>query len=237
MDTLGIIVARKGSKGLPGKHLRLLRGKPVIDYSFEHALESMSLTRIIVSTNDEGVKERAVRFGLAIHHRSENLSEDTTPLQPVLLDVIQALSATEGYMPQSIAIIQGNIPVRKKGITDLAIERFYCTDFDCFRTFSPVGKYHPQFAWTIDDEGRTTRLMPNAAHRRQDTPPVFFPDSAAFILKTRVISEWETIRDPLYWGKNRGGLIQDAYSTFEIDEPVDMFFAEALLDYYDKRNQ
>src|SRR5258708_27043471 len=85
MNTLGVILARAGSVGLASKHLRLLLGRPMIEYTFDHAFDSALLTRVVVSTDCPGVKKLAARHGLeVIDHPAELATSVASSPNPLL---------------------------------------------------------------------------------------------------------------------------------------------------------
>ena len=93
MKVIGIIPARGGSKGIPGKNKKLLCGKPLIQYTLEAALHS-NLHNIIVSTDDEDVKDIALKMGVKVIERPSDLAGDRVPTLPVLIHALQSTGET-----------------------------------------------------------------------------------------------------------------------------------------------
>ena len=86
MRVLAIIPARGGSKGVPGKNIKLLSGKPLIEYTTQVALQSKLLTKVLVSSDDDKIIEVAKNTGVEVpFKRPSNLSEDATPTLPVIV--------------------------------------------------------------------------------------------------------------------------------------------------------
>jgi len=84
MEIMAIIPARGGSKGIPLKNLKLLNGKPLIEYSINESLKSKFITRTIVSSDHIKILKKAEKLGAEIIKRPKNLSNDSSPLEPVI---------------------------------------------------------------------------------------------------------------------------------------------------------
>ena len=80
MKVLGFVFARGGSKGVPGKNIKSLAGKPLITYSIEAGLESVLIDRVIVSTDDKEIKNYAILAGAEVPFiRPAQLASDDSP--------------------------------------------------------------------------------------------------------------------------------------------------------------
>ena len=94
---IAIIPARGGSKGLPGKNVRMIGGKPLIAHSVEHALQAGVCDRVLVTTDDAAIKAAAVAAGAWVPFmRDRSLAEDLTPTEPVLKDALARAEALDG---------------------------------------------------------------------------------------------------------------------------------------------
>ena len=91
MEILAIIPARGGSKGIPGKNIKQIAGKPLLAHTIEAALNSKYTTRTIVSTEDVKIKDIALSFGAEVLIRPSELAQDETKTAPVLLHVVNEL--------------------------------------------------------------------------------------------------------------------------------------------------
>lgn len=98
MEILAIIPARGGSKGIPGKNIKPLAGKPLIAHTIEASLKSKYITKTVVSTEDSRIKTVALDFGAEVVDRPAELAQDETKTAPVLLQVLEELEKT-GYKP------------------------------------------------------------------------------------------------------------------------------------------
>ena len=113
MKLLGVITARGGSKGIPGKNLKLLAGRPLLDYPIETARRSGAFDRLILSTDDAGIAEAARRAGCDVPFlRPPELARDETPHLPVLQHAVAWLREHDGYDADAVMILQPTSPLR-----------------------------------------------------------------------------------------------------------------------------
>jgi CMP-N-acetylneuraminic acid synthetase len=95
--TIALIPARGGSKGLPGKNVRPIGGKPLIAHSVEHAIQSGVCDRVLVTTDSPEIKAAAEAAGAWCPFlRETGLAEDLTPTEPVLTDALEKAEAIDG---------------------------------------------------------------------------------------------------------------------------------------------
>src|SRR2546421_236792 len=97
MQTLGIILARSGSVGLPNKHLINLLGRPVISYTFDHARASERLDRVVVTSDCPSILKLARASGFDIIHRPAHLATSEASVQDVLLHAMRTVEADESF--------------------------------------------------------------------------------------------------------------------------------------------
>src|SRR5450432_1687623 len=122
MNTLGVILARAGSVGLTSKHLRLLLGRPMIEYTFDHAFNSALLSKVVVSTDCPGVKALAVRHGLEVIDRPAELSTSDASVQDAMLHAMKSVEENGRFKADGLVVLYGNVPVRGSGVIDSAIQ-------------------------------------------------------------------------------------------------------------------
>lgn len=127
MEILAIVPARGGSKGIPHKNIVDLCGKPLIHYTLEAAKKSKLITRIIVSTDDESIKEKCEELGVEVKMRPEALSTDSAPMKAVIDHLLSELAA-EGYKPDIFVLLQPTSPLRTEKHIDEALENMINDD-------------------------------------------------------------------------------------------------------------
>src|SRR5437868_14236669 len=111
---LGVITARGGSKGLPGKNLRPLAGTPLIAHTIDTALAAAAFDRLILSTDDETIAAAARSRGCDVPFmRPAELARDETPHLPVLQHAVRWLAEHDRYSPDAVMILQPTSPLRR----------------------------------------------------------------------------------------------------------------------------
>ena len=111
---LGIITARGGSKGIPGKNIKSLLGKPLISYTIEEAKKSGVFDRLILSTDSEEIAEVAKKYNCEVPFiRPVELAEDQVSHLPVIQHAVTWLKNKENYYPDYIMILQPTSPLRR----------------------------------------------------------------------------------------------------------------------------
>ena len=99
MEIMAIIPARGGSKGIPLKNLKLLNGKPLIEYSINASRKSKFITRTIVSSDHPKILNRAQKLGAEILKRPKNLATDSSQLEPIVEHCLNHFKLKENYIP------------------------------------------------------------------------------------------------------------------------------------------
>lgn len=230
MNTLGVILARAGSVGLGSKHLRLLLGRPVIEYTFDHAFNASLLDKVIVSTDCPGVKALAKKYSLTVIDRPAELATADASVQAAMLHALKAVEADETFHADAAVVLYGNVPVRPAGAIDSAIAMLRETSCDSVRSFCPVGKWHP--AWMSKLNGdKVEPLQPGSIHRRQDLSPLLLHDGVVVAMsRSSLLRGHRFPTDPhAFFGIDRRGIHTGMGETVEIDHERDLFWAEAVL--------
>lgn len=223
MEILAIIPARGGSKGIPGKNIKPLAGKPLIAHTIEASLKSKYITRTVVSTEDGRIKEAALAFGAEVVDRPTELAQDVTKTAPVLLQVLDELEKT-GYKPDITVLLQCTCPLRDEKQIDEAFELFFNSDCDSVFAARPMGVTHALWRKNLDG---TYEGLYDYRHRprRQDTDlhlPMYCETGATYIIRTDVLKE---VKD--FIGKKPEVYLNGAIG--DIDALSDFEYAEKAL--------
>ena len=120
---LAIIPARGGSKGLPGKNIRLLGRHPLIAYSVASCLAAHSIDRVIVSTDNQEIADVACAYGAeAPFMRPAELATDMSPDLPLFTHALEWLQKHEGYEPSILVQVRPTTPFRPHGLLDQSVQ-------------------------------------------------------------------------------------------------------------------
>lgn len=230
MRVLGIVTARGGSKGIPGKNLRPLLGKPLLQYTAEAALAAKRLARVILSTEDKEIADVGRQCGLEVPFmRPMELARDNTPHLPVLQDAVRRLEQ-EGESYDAILTLQPTNPLRLPSDIDGAIELLEKTGADSVISFVAVGEKHPARMKFVDDQGRV--IDPPFAEkmegqRRQDLPQLYLREGSIYLTRRDVLMKQHSLK-----GRDCRAWIMPEDRACNIDQPFDLFLAEQLLKYH-----
>jgi N-acylneuraminate cytidylyltransferase len=230
MKALGVILARSGSVGLANKHVRQLLGRPVIEYTLDHARASSRLSKLVVSTDCPGVRLLAQSYGIETINRPPALATSDASVQDVMLHAMETIEANSSFRADALVVLYGNVPVRGDGVIDASLSLLEETGCDSVRTFCPVGKWHP--AWMSKLHGdRVEPLERGSIHRRQDLTPLYLHDGAAVaVSRSSMLLGRSSPDDPhAFFGQDRRGIQTGVGETIEIDHLRDLFWAEAVL--------
>lgn len=230
VQTLGVVLARAGSKGLPNKHLLSLCGRPVISYTLDHARAARRLTRVVVSSDCPLVRRLGTVHDFDAVARPPALATDTASVQDVLLHAVDAMRAEHGFHADAVVVLYGNVPVRPDGCVDQAIEMLRGTGCDSVRSVAPVGKWHP--GWMSRLSGDVVEaVVPGSVHRRQDLEPLWLHDGAVVAVSRASLERGRANpADPhAFFGVDRRGFAVGQGDAVEVDARRDLYVAEAVL--------
>ncbi len=224
-EILIIIPARGGSKGIPRKNIKLLNGKPLIAYTIEGALESKFRARVIVSTEDEEIKEVSIKYGAEVPFlRPEELSRDTTPGMEPILHAIDYLQESEGYKPDYVMCLQCTSPLRTSLHIDEAVQALLTGGADSIVSVCE-SEVSPYWMKSIEDNKLVNYIkeLP-VLTRRQDLPKIFRLNGAIYAAKREVVQNNKS-----WYTENTLPYVMDRISSVDIDDMLDFMFAELLL--------
>jgi CMP-N,N'-diacetyllegionaminic acid synthase len=227
MRVLGIVTARGGSKGVPGKNLRALGGKPLLAWTAEAALGAKRLARTILSTDDTQIADAGRACGLDVPFlRPSELATDTAPTLPVLQHAVAELEAA-GEEYDAICLLQPTNPFRTAALIDACIERFVETGADSVVTILPVPtEYNPHWVYFADERGALKLATGEAApiSRRQALPPAFHREGSVYVTRRDVL-----MGGSLYGAHLVGHPVREE-DHVNIDTLADWARAEAMLE-------
>jgi CMP-N-acetylneuraminic acid synthetase len=190
MRILGIIPARGGSKGVPGKNIKLLNGKPLLQYTSEIALESQFLTAVILSSDNRQIITVAKSLGIQVPFtRPLALAEDQTPTIDVIIHALRWFE-NQAIFFDAVCLLQVTSPFRTVEFLNKAIEKFTTSGCDSLVSVQKVPhEYNPHWTFEVNPEGnlKIATGEDQIISRRQELPEAYHRDGSIYIIKTEVL--------------------------------------------------
>lgn len=216
---LGIIPARGGSKGVPGKNIRIVAGKPLIAWTIEEAKKSKYLDRLILSSDDSEIIKVAEEWNLEVPFvRPADLARDDTPgIDPVL----HALEGLPGF--DYVVLLQPTSPLRTVEDIDECIE--LCLEFEapsCVSVTEP--DKGPYLMYTLEGQNLRPLMNESSFYRRQDMPKILALNGAVYVANVDWLIENEALvgEDTVHYEMPKD-------RSVDIDEELDFKIVQCLL--------
>lgn len=221
---LAIIPARGGSKGVPGKNLRPLGGKPLLQYTAEAALAAPSLDRVILSSDDPAIAELGRSLGLEVPFlRPAEISGDTAPVSLAVAHVLEHLGLDA--IPPLICLLQPTAPLRLVEDIEAALAPVLEGRFDSCITVCQADYCHPYYQYRM--QGETPLLFcPEAKNftRRQDFPPAYLRNGAVYACHGEVFQNTRG-----FYGERLYAHLMPRERSVNVDSEDDLLLAEFYL--------
>ena len=225
MKALYLIPARGGSKGVPGKNIRLLGGKPLIVHTIEHALQAAPSADVVVSTDSEEIREISLASGASVPFiRPEYLATDTAGSREVMLHAVDYFSR-EGKEYDTIVLLQPTSPLRNPADIQKATDLYEESDVDMVVSVSEA-RTNPYYnAFETDGEGYLKISKGDGKlTRRQDAPKVWEFNGAIYVIRVSSLRE-----DNISRFKKIKALPTSKETAIDIDEELDFLICEEVL--------
>ncbi|WP_026968936.1 cytidylyltransferase domain-containing protein [Algoriphagus terrigena] len=210
MRILGLIPAREGSKGIPGKNIRTLGHQPLIAFTIKDGLAAKKIDMLAVTTDGKEIAEVAGRYGAEVPFiRPKELAQDHTPSIEVVLHAIDFFEQ-KGDFFDAVCLLQPTSPFKPKGFIDDCVQKFLETDADSLISVLEVPhEYNPHWTFEMEPGGNLSiatgeqTLIP----RRQELPMAYHRDGSVYISRVSLIKE----KKVLVGGKTVGVLSNKSY--------------------------
>lgn len=224
MKTLYVIPARGGSKGIPGKNIKPLAGKPLIEYTIDVARALANDEDICVTTDDKAIIETVEKTGLKVPFvRPAELSTDQSGTYEVLLHALDFYES-KGVHYDTMVLLQPTSPFRTTGDVKACLE-LYSDDIDMVVSVKQAATNPYYNAFEIDDNGFLHISKGEGNYtRRQDAPKVWEYNGAVYVINVDSLRKM-----PLGQFTRRRMYEMSAERSIDLDTPTDWFIAETLL--------
>lgn len=227
MKATAFIFARGGSKGLPGKNIRPLAGKPLIAWSIEHALAVKRIERVIVSTDSEEIAAVAREYGAEVPFiRPAELARDDSPEWMAWRHALEFLREKDGVLPAAMVSVPATAPLRSPMDIENCLDEFEQGDADMVITVSDAHR-SPYFNMVkVNEDGTVGLVIPpqSAIARRQDVPAVYDMATVAYVVRP----EFVLTHNAVFEGRVRAVKVP-AERAVDIDTLLDFQMAECLM--------
>lgn len=220
-----IVPARGGSKGVPGKNLRLLAGLPLIVHTLRSALDCPMVERVIVSTDDDEIIRvaRGVAGVEVPFRRPPHLATDDANAIDAYLHVVDGLAVGEGVAADKICVLLPTSPLRLPDDISAAIELFRRNDAQA--VVSVTEAKPAEWLQNLSEDGRLQRVIASEGiDNRQNYTPVYLPNGSIYVLDVETLRH---TRD--YFGPRTFGYPMAPERAVDIDTEADFLAAEAIM--------
>lgn len=222
---LAVIPARGGSKGVPGKNIKELAGKPLIAYTIEAAIASNIFEKVIVSTDSQKIAEVAVNYGAEVPFmRPSEISGDMTSSDDVILHAL-AFYQQQGTRYDEVCKLQPTSPFRSSKHLQEAYQLFSERHADFLVSVCEC-EHSPLWAGVIGDDLRLDNFISEEAKRacRQNLPQYYRLNGAIYMGKTNRFYENRS-----FLGENSVAYVMNQEDSVDIDSLLDFMLAEMLI--------
>lgn len=225
---LALIPARGGSKGIPGKNIKLLCGHPLIAYTISAARKSRYIDDVVVTTDSEDIAAAALRYGAEVPFlRPAELSGDTSRSIDALVHARDVLTDL-GREYDSIVFMQPTSPLRHSREVDEAIEVFYSHGSLGLASVVEVTE-NPLLTRSLGESGVLHPIIPvSSTVRRQEMPKFYHVSGAIYINSAAQLSSETSLND------NPIAYIMERDQSIDIDSLEDFMRAEQILSGLDE---
>lgn len=226
MNLLCIIPARGGSKGLPGKNIKIFNGQPLIAHSIIEAKKSKYIDKVVVSTDDYEIAGISRKYGAEIPFmRPSELARDSSRIIDTYCYTINRLKNEFKFSTDILIVLQPTSPLRRVNHIDEAIELFLEKSADSVVSLAEVA--HPPYWYkNMDTTNKVSDFitMNDTTALRQELPKVYCPNGAIFIFKADII-----VQEKQLYTERSFGYLMSAEESVDIDSLLDFKIAEMVI--------
>lgn len=236
---LAIILARAGSKGVPGKNALVIAGKPCVVWTIDACRASRRIGAMAVSTDGAAIGDAARAAGCEVLPRPADLAGDKVTVDASARQAVSAWESLHSRLGDDapVVLLYGNVPIRPAGLIDRAVELLTSTRCDSVQSYAGVGKYHPWWTVRVDEASGVVKpwegdVLYHNVFRRQDLPPAQVPDGGVLVVSRRALMleiAGAGSGPHQFLGVDRRGIVNAEGSVVDIDSAIDVHVASAIL--------
>ena len=215
---LAVVPARGGSKGIPGKNIRLLAGEPLIGYTLRTAKIVNEIDLLVVSTDDDEIEEISTSYGIGVIRRPKELASDEATTESALLHVLDTLDE-QGKSFDIILVLEPTSPLRSSNTIQKTIKKSVEGSFESIlavkETVENIG---------FVEDGYFHPVVPDAPRRRQLRKPFFIESSTIYAARTSYLRRTATLVCD-----NWVAIVVSNEESYDINTEEDFSFIEYLI--------
>lgn len=223
---LAVIPARGGSKGIPGKNIAPVAGRPLLGWTLDAARTSQFVDRTLVSTDDPAIAAAARELGGEVPFlRPADISGDSASPMLAIDHALAWLKEHKQWQPDYVLLLQPTSPLRLAEDIDNACRLALEKDADAIVSVCEATP-HPYLTRTVAPDGRIDDFLklPGGYPRRQDFPPVFALNGALYLAKRHILEEKGT-----FYTDRTFAYVMPVERSLDIDTPWELHLADLLL--------
>ncbi|MFQ5490977.1 MAG: N-acetylneuraminate synthase family protein, partial [Phycisphaerae bacterium] len=197
---------------------------------FDHAVSAKRVDAVLLTTDSAPAKGLARGRGIAVVDRPAELATDAATVDDAARHAVRQYEASGRGQVDLVVMLYGNIPVRAIGLIDRAVDKLVQTGADSVRSVAAVTKQHPDWVHRLSGD-RMDQFRANSIYRRQDLEPLYYHDGAvAVVTRNALLAAPRWVGDfQGFLGEDRRAIICQPEDCVDIDGPVDLYLAEAVL--------
>ena len=211
---------------MPRKNIADLNGRPLIYYTIVEAQKSRYISKLVVSTDDVEIAAIASDFGAEVIMRPAELATDDARTEPALIHVLDVLDEREGYRPGIVLTLEPTSPLRSAALIDRCVESVAESDADAVitvvETSALVGR--------VSGDSSFQYLVPDQPRRRQEREPMYRESSTVYATRTEALLKTNSVL-----GERLNAVIADPLEAIDINDPIDLAIAEAVMNWQKER--
>ena len=228
MKVLGVIPARGGSKGVPKKNIKDLKGKPLIAYTIDAGNAAVRMTDCIVSTDSEEIAEVSRNCGAEVPFiRPGDLATDAATAIPVIQHALHEMEKLRGYQYDAVMMLQPTTPFRTSADIDASIALLESSGSDSVISVVDVEGHHPARMKFMEGDRLVDPPYCEAYENqpRQELQPMYLRNGMIYLTRR------EVLLNNSFKGNDCRALVVETNRSVNIDTPLDFAMAEFLYDH------
>jgi len=223
MKVLGIIPARGGSKGVPGKNIMEFDGKPLLAYAIEAGKKSKLISKMIVNTDDMKIAQISEDFECEVFIRKKEFATDTSEVIDSVIQTIEFFKK-KGEFFDAVMLLQPTSPLRTGEDIDKAIQILRRGKIDAVISMVKVQDKHPARMYKMEKSQLSSLMPEHETERRQDLPELYLRNGCIYLVKTEVLKNQRT-----FMPTNKSAYIMNADWDVNVDTEIDVIILGQLI--------